>query len=153
MIAANKSAARFLIKQNWKLNMFSYFTIASANAALPEVIKKYKHVLSCKDEVLKTEHELEVLLTSGGNFESYVKLKQILNSKITKFYTSIEELENTGVVVKSIEEGLLDFPAKRFDEEVWLCWKEGEQEIKFWHEKDSGFMGRKPIEVSDESLV
>ena len=47
----------------------------------------------------------------------------------------------------------IDFPSKRFDEEVWLCWKYGETEIKFWHEKDSGFMGRKPIEVSDESLV
>ena len=29
----------------------------------------------------------------------------------------------------------------------------GETEIKFWHEKDSGFMGRKPIEVSDETLI
>ncbi len=133
--------------------MFSYFTISSANKILPEVIKKYKHVLSCKDEVLKTEQQIEVSMTSGGKFEEYVKLKQGLNSKITKFYAAIEELENTGVVVKSIDEGLLDFPAKRFDEEVWLCWKEGEQEIKFWHEKDSGFMGRKPIEVSDESLV
>ena len=37
------------------------------------------------------------------------------------------------------------------NEEVWLCWKYGETEIKFWHEKDSGFMGRKPIEVSDDS--
>lgn len=57
------------------------------------------------------------------------------------------------MVVKSIEQGLLDFPSKRFDEEVWLCWKYGETEIKFWHEKDSGFMGRKPVEISDESLV
>ncbi|PIY89584.1 MAG: DUF2203 domain-containing protein, partial [Nitrosopumilales archaeon CG_4_10_14_0_8_um_filter_34_8] len=40
-----------------------------------------------------------------------------------------------------------------FDQEVWLCWKYGETEIKFWHEKDFGFMGRKPIEVSDESLI
>ena len=63
----------------------------------------------------------------------------------------VEEKEE--VVVKSIEQGLLDFPSKRFDEEVWLCWKYGETEIKFWHEKDSGFMGRKPIEVSDEELV
>lgn len=133
--------------------MFSYFTIATANQALPEVIKKYKHVLSCKEDVLQTEHQLETSMASGGKFEEYVKLKQTLNSKITKLYLAIEELEQTGVVVKSIDEGLLDFPAKRFEEEVWLCWKDGEQEIKFWHEKDSGFMGRKPIEVSDESLV
>ena len=44
-------------------------------------------------------------------------------------------------------------PSKRFDEEVWLCWKEGETEIKFWHEKDTGFNGRKPVSVDAESLI
>ena len=56
-------------------------------------------------------------------------------------------------MIKDIEQGLLDFPSKRFDDEIWLCWKEGETEIKFWHEIDSGFNGRKPITVTDESLV
>ena len=56
-------------------------------------------------------------------------------------------------MLKGLDEGLLDFPARRFNEEIWLCWKEGETEIKFWHEKDVGFMGRKPISVSTESLV
>ena len=102
---------------------------------------------------MKTEKQIQLNINSTSNFKEYVELKQQLNSRITKFYHAIEELENTGVVVKSIDEGLLDFPAKRFDEEVWLCWKRGETEIKFWHEKDVGFNGRKPIEVSDDSLV
>jgi hypothetical protein len=51
-------------------------------------------------------------------------------------------------MIKSVDEGLLDFPSKRFDEEVWLCWKAGEDEIKFWHGKDEGFMGRKPLETT-----
>ena len=133
--------------------MFSFFTTNEANAALPDVIKKYEYALSKKNEVTKLEQQLQMSLSSTNSFEEYVTLKQKLNSAITKFYESVEILENTGVVVKSIEQGLLDFPSKRFDEEVWLCWKYGETEIKFWHEKDSGFMGRKPIEVSDESLV
>ena len=133
--------------------MFSFFTTNEANAALPDVIKKFEYALSKKNEVTKLEHELQLSVSSANSFEDYVNLKQKLNSAITKFYESVEILENTGVVVKSIEQGLLDFPSKRFDEEVWLCWKYGETEIKFWHEKDSGFMGRKPIEVSDESLV
>ena len=133
--------------------MFSYFTITTANEALPEVIKKYKFVLECKAEVMKAEQQLQLSVTTTNNFKEYVELKQNLNSKITRYYQAMEDLERTGVVIKSIDEGLLDFPAKRFDEEVWLCWKDGETEIKFWHEKDSGFMGRKPIEVSDESLV
>lgn len=133
--------------------MFSYFTTNEANQALPDVIKKFEFTMAKKNVVSKLEQELQMSLVTANTFEQYVSLKQKLNSAITKFYESIETLENTGVVVKSIEQGLLDFPSKRFDEEVWLCWKYGETEIKFWHEKDSGFMGRKPIEVSDESLI
>jgi len=133
--------------------MFSFFTTNEANEALPEVIKKFESSLAKKNEVSKIEQQLQMSLSTTDSFEKYVTLKQKLNSAITKFYESVEILENTGVVVKSIEQGLLDFPSKRFNEEVWLCWKHGETEIKFWHEKDSGFMGRKPIEVTDESLV
>jgi hypothetical protein len=133
--------------------MFSFFTANEANKALPDVIKKFENALAIKNDITKLEQQLQMSLSTVNSFEEYVTLKQKLNSRITKFYESVEILENTGVVVKSIEQGLLDFPSKRFDEEVWLCWKYGETEIKFWHEKDSGFMGRKPVEVSDESLV
>ncbi|MGY5144297.1 MAG: DUF2203 family protein [Candidatus Nitrosopumilus sp. bin_32a] len=133
--------------------MFTFFTTNEANTALPDVIKKFEYSLAKNTEVKKIEQELQICISTTNSFESYVNLKQKLNSAITQFYESVEILENTGVVVKSIEQGLLDFPSKRFDEEVWLCWKYGETEIKFWHEKDSGFMGRKPIEVSDDSLI
>jgi len=133
--------------------MFTFFTTNEANTALPDVIKKFEYSLAKNTEVKKIEQELQISISSTNSFESYVNLKQKLNSAITKFYESVELLENTGVIVKSIEQGLLDFPSKRFEEEVCLCWKYGETEIKFWHDKDSGFMGRKPIEVSDDSLV
>ena len=133
--------------------MFTYFTIASANNILPTVIEKFKKILKQKDEVIKIEQELEASLVTPNTFENYVLLKQKLNSSVTKLYQDIEDLESTGVVIKSIDDCLLDFPSQRFDDEVWLCWKYGETEIKFWHEKDSGFNGRKPISVSNESLV
>ena len=134
-------------------DMFSFFTTNKANDVLPDVIKKYEYALAKKNEVSKLEQQLQISLSTTNSFEEYITLKQQLNSMITKFYESVEILESTGVVVKSIEQGLLDFPSKRFDKEVWLCWKYPETEVKFWHEKDSGFMGRKPIEISDESLV
>jgi hypothetical protein len=143
-----------IFNQGFLINtMFSYFTTNEANEALPDVIKKFEYALAKQNEVKKLEQELEMCVSSTNSFEEYIPIKQKLNSAITKFYESVELLESTGVAVKSVEQGLLDFPSKRFDEEVWLCWKYGETEIKFWHEKDSGFMGRKPIEVSDESLV
>ena len=133
--------------------MDNYFTIKSANEMLPTIIKKFQKIKQEKNEVEKMEQKLQVNLSGTSNLDNYVTLKQNLNASVTKFYTSIEELEKTGVVLKGLEEGLLDFPSKKFDDEIWLCWKEGETEIKFWHEKDVGFNGRKPIDVNKESLV
>jgi hypothetical protein len=127
--------------------------VSDANEILPLVIKKFNYAKKAKAEVMKMEQQLTSEMTSTTSLEEYTIIKRKLNSSITKFYQSIEDLENTGVSLKGLDEGLLDFPAKRFDEEIWLCWKEGETEIKFWHEKDTGFMGRKPISVSNESLV
>jgi hypothetical protein len=133
--------------------MDNYFTIKSANEMLPTIIKKFQKIKQEKNEVEKMEQKLQMNLSGTSNLDDYVTLKQNLNASVTRFYTSIEELEKTGVVLKGLEEGLLDFPSKKFDDEIWLCWKEGETEIKFWHEKDVGFNGRKPISVNKESLV
>ena len=133
--------------------MTTYFSLTDANKILPIVIKKFNYAKMLKNEIIKIEQQIGSDFTSKTSMEDYVILKQKLNRKVTEFYQSIEDLESLGVVLKGLEQGLLDFPAKRFDEEIWLCWKEGETEIKFWHEKNSGFMGRKPISVSNESLV
>ena len=133
--------------------MDNYFTIKSANEMLPTIIEKFQKIKQEKNEAEKIEQKLRMNLSGTSNLDDYVTLKQNLNASVTRFYSSIEELEKTGVVLKGLEEGLLDFPSKKFDDEIWLCWKEGETEIKFWHEKDVGFNGRKPISVNKESLV
>ena len=133
--------------------MFTYFTIKSANEALPGVIAKFNNLKKQKNEIIKAEQELQLIMSSTDSFEKYITQKQKLNSEMTKFYQLIEELEATGVSLKGLDQGLLDFPSKRFDEDVWLFWKDGETEIKFWHDMNSGFNGRKPISVSDDSLV
>lgn len=133
--------------------MFSHFTIQDANKVLPSVIKKFNNIVSLKNEVTRIQSDVETNPRYMSSFKDYMIKKQELNTAITNFYKAVEDLESTGVMIKSIEEGLLDFPSLRFNEEVLLCWKEGETEIKFWHGKDEGFTGRKPLSVSDESLV
>lgn len=129
--------------------MFSHFTLKEANAMLPSVIKKFKNLVNLKNELIRIQSELESNPKYMSSFKDYVLKKQELNSAISNFYKAIEELESSGVVIKSVDEGLLDFPSLRFNEEIWLCWKEGETEIKFWHGKDEGFNGRKPVENVD----
>jgi hypothetical protein len=57
----------------------------------------------------------------------------------------VRRISDAGVQVKDVDEGLLDFPARRGDEDVLLCWKVGEDEVAFWHGIDEGFAGRKPL--------
>jgi hypothetical protein len=129
--------------------MFSHFTLNQANEILPSVIKKFQNIVNMKNEVVKIQSDLENNPKYMATFKDYIIKKQELNTAITNFYKSIEDLESTGVSIKSIDQGLLDFPSLMFNEEIWLCWKEGETEIKFWHGKDEGFNGRKPIESVD----
>ena len=76
--------------------MFSFFTAKQANEALPDVIKKFEYALAKKSDITKIEKELQMILSTTNSFEKYMELKKQLNSAITKFYESIEILENTG---------------------------------------------------------
>ena len=125
--------------------MFTLYTPQTANKALPEVRRLFSNILLYKKQAVALQEQVEMVIQSGSQFNQFVKKKQELNSAVTSYYKAIERLEITGVVIKDVEQGLLDFPSKRFDEEVWLCWKVGEVDIKFWHAKDEGFMGRKPL--------
>ena len=126
--------------------MFAFYTPQTANSALPEIKRLFENIVMQKNHVLALQEEIQAIIDSGSPFEAFIKKKQELNAAVTNLYKAIEHLEATGVVIKSVDEGLLDFPSRRFNEEVWLCWKVGENEIKFWHGKEEGFMGRKPLE-------
>ena len=125
--------------------MFRIYTPQEANKALPEIKRRFNTILSQKNNVVLLQEELQKTVESGSSLESFIKKKQQLNGAVSNLYKSIELLEDMGIMIKSVDDGLLDFPCMRFDEEVWLCWKRGETEIKFWHDKEEGFMGRKPL--------
>lgn len=129
--------------------MFSHFTVKEANEILPSTILKFNELVELKNQIIKIQKDMETDPRYMSSFKDYIIKKQEFNSFISKFYNTIEEIEKTGIVVKSVEDGLLDFPSLRFNEEIWLCWKHGETEIKFWHGKDEGFNGRKPLETFD----
>ena len=63
-----------------------------------------------------------------------------------KISQAINEIHETGCVVKDLDEGLVDFPSLRDGQEVYLCWKLGEEHIGYWHGLSEGFAGRKPLE-------
>jgi hypothetical protein len=61
-----------------------------------------------------------------------------------------EAIQELGAVVKDLEQGLVDFPARRGDEDVYLCWRVGEDRIGFWHGTEEGFAGRRPLPLDPD---
>jgi hypothetical protein len=57
----------------------------------------------------------------------------------------VAEIGGLGVVVRDPSTGLVDFPAERDGEPVYLCWRLGEDEVAHWHDRDSGFSSRQPL--------
>ena len=125
--------------------MFTTYTPIGANKVLPEVKRQFNSILTQKNNVIALQEELQRITEARSSIKRFIIKKQELNSAVSNLYRSIEKLEDLGVVIKSVDDGLLDFPSMRFNEEVWLCWKAGETGVKFLHGKDEGFMARKPL--------
>jgi hypothetical protein len=62
---------------------------------------------------------------------------------------AVDAIVERGAEVKDVDEGLIDFPALHHGETVLLCWKLGEDEIRYWHRIEDGFAGRRPVEELD----
>ena len=62
---------------------------------------------------------------------------------------TVDAIVEHGAEVKDVDEGLIDFPALHHGETVLLCWKLGEDEIRYWHRVEDGFAGRRPVEELD----
>ncbi|HYL68848.1 MAG TPA: DUF2203 domain-containing protein [Candidatus Limnocylindria bacterium] len=94
----------------------------------------------------------ERIQRSGGLMVSYdnaVNVRREHTRLEEAVKDALERIHETGCVVKDLDVGLLDFPARINDEEVYLCWRLGEARIRFYHRQDEGFAGRKPIDPRD----
>ena len=69
------------------------------------------------------------------------------DSAASRLQAVMEAIQEHGCHVKDLDTGLLDFPTLYEGQEVYLCWRLGEQRIEFWHAIEDGFRGRKPIDA------
>ena len=83
------------------------------------------------------------------NYEKTGKIRLEFNRLQQSVQSALDRIQETGCVVKDLNVGLLDFPARINGDEVYLCWKLGEDRIRFYHRQDEGFSGRKPIDPRD----
>jgi hypothetical protein len=92
------------------------------------------------------------ILIMGGitiDYDAASGMRSEYNRLVENVKETLDRIHATGCVVKDLDSGLVDFPAILKNEQVYLCWRLGEDRIRFYHRQDEGFSGRKPIDPED----
>lgn len=129
------------------------FTVDEANALLP-ALELALGVLA------RLRTSLEQAIRAVGGAEPAIGILQRgevppagleaeadeLRSLAGQVEATVDQVNGLGCVLKDVESGLVDFPALRDDEPVYLCWQLGEPAVAHWHPLEGGFAAREPIE-------
>ena len=120
-----------------------HFTRAEANALLPRLRDVLNRLRDAKDELTDAAaHEAlaEAAPTNGGGEEG-----RRVGVAFLEVNRLLETIERSGILLRDIDRGLVDFPAVIDGREVYLCWELGEGAIGYWHELEAGYGGREPL--------
>jgi hypothetical protein len=128
-----------------------FFTPAEANAVLAELRPVAERMVAHRralSEAQLRQSELVVRIAGNGGDIPPTEVRAAADDVLREaeaLAECVRLIDEAGVQVKDLDEGLLDFPDRRDGEVVLLCWKLGEPEVAYWHGLDEGFAGRKPL--------
>jgi hypothetical protein len=128
-----------------------HFTPEAANAALAEVRPLVERLVARRQDhlaALARQEELEGKIRGNGGGIPPAELAAAtadVDEIARSLARLVDEIGEHGAEVKDLDEGLIDFPALRQGETVLLCWRLGEDEIRYWHRIEDGFAGRRPL--------
>jgi hypothetical protein len=132
------------------------FTLPEAERARKEIEPFLVEAMDCRKKLAGLETDLSAvsarIMMMGGVIVPYEKLAtlRVEHQQLAEtMKTALNRILETGCLIKDLEVGLLDFPALINNEEVYLCWRLGEDRIRFYHRQDEGFAGRKPLDPRD----
>jgi hypothetical protein len=111
---------------------------------LPQIREWLKAIEGLEKRLLELDTRLRSLSSAGNDVggdtvNASVKLRAELQSLA-------QEFQSREIEIKDLERGLIDFPAVKDGREIFLCWEKDEDGIEFWHDLDSGYPGREPLE-------
>ena len=131
------------------------FTVEEADHLLGEVAPLVEQLQGLQQSIVKTNQQLDDVtrkLSQGNGYPIQELRKQLEHltrhqlSLIEAFRSALDQLESLGVVLKDTSTGLVDFYGLRDGELIFLCWRLGEDRVRFWHRLDDGVAGRQPLE-------
>jgi hypothetical protein len=129
------------------------FSLQDAQILLPTLESLLRTAINSKKLIEEVDAEMQDLahriFLNGGTLVNVVAVARRRAEReraVQHAKDAVAEIHATGVQVKDIDIGLLDFPCRVEGEIVLLCWKLGEEKITHWHSSEEGFAGRKPID-------
>jgi hypothetical protein len=129
------------------------FTLKEAQTLLPILESLLRTAIEGKKLIEEVDLEMQEvahrIFLNGGTLIKIVHLarrKAEREKAMQRVKDAVAEIHATGVQVKDLDIGLLDFPCVVDRATVLLCWKLGEKKITHWHSETEGFAGRKPID-------
>jgi hypothetical protein len=123
------------------------FTLSEANHLIPQLNTRLMSVRQAKAVLARTKDDIRKA-SAQAQYGGGSTVGPLYISSLQQISTNLQAIQEMGVLVKDLEMGLCDFPHLRDGRVVFLCWKLGEQEIKWWHETSTGYKDRCPLEDS-----
>ena len=121
-----------------------HFTLEQARMMLSGIAHLVRELVSLKQALDAKGYDIhrhQFFGGSGPNGERYFP------QELERLVEIAQNLDKKGILIKGLDDGLIDFPHLRSNgEEVYLCWRLGEEDIQFWHGVAYGFAGRKRVE-------
>ncbi|MDX6398616.1 MAG: hypothetical protein QOJ43_2024 [Gaiellaceae bacterium] len=121
-----------------------HYTRDEANALLPRIKPLLLKLRESRDQLTDEEAHEALADSAPGNGggeagvqvgEAFLEVRRLIGA-----------LSEAAIVVRDVDRGLIDFPSMLDDREVYLCWELGEDSVDFWHDLDSGYRGRQPLD-------
>ena len=139
-------------------NQPKLFTLTEAERTRRELEPVLIEAIEVRRKIAPLDEELGALAARiqwlGGMqvpYEETARVRVDRDRLADSLQSAIEKISAAGCVVKDLDIGLIDFPALINNEEVYLCWRLGEERIRYWHRQEEGFTARKLIEPGDTS--
>jgi hypothetical protein len=121
------------------------FTVSEANHLIPQLYTRFTSIQQAKTILVQTKQEIQKA-SAQAQYGGGSSVGHLYISGLQQVSTNLQAIHELGVLVKDVDLGLCDFPHFRDGRVVYLCWKLGEDEVRWWHETTTGYKDRCPLE-------
>jgi hypothetical protein len=117
------------------------YSVQEANALLPYLAPTLVELREKFEDAARIRLKMATASRSNG----WSDARNDWAEKLARVDELVDRIAEWGIELRDVATGLVDFPGVVDGDEVWLCWRLGEPEVAYWHPKDEGIDGRRPL--------